>query len=104
MENHEPVAVTQGIRRIKYDEMAREPPTKSRSRVVKNLIEGHVDVSKSAMLGGYKAGSEEEGTSSKSPTSTKKLEAKEDGVVKRLEKLSKNYWLNWRAKREPKAT
>lgn len=66
----------------------------SKSRAVMSLIDEDVNVSRSTTLGGYEKRSEEEGTSSKSPTSTKKLEAKEDGVVKRLEKLSKNYWLN----------
>lgn len=47
--------------------------------MVRSLIEEDVDVSRSATLGGYGTGRKEEGTSSRSPISARKFEAKEEG-------------------------
>lgn len=86
-ENHEPATIAYVTRRRREDELVREPPTKSRSRAVRSLIEEDIDVSRSAMLGGYERESNGEGTSSKSPANVKKPDARDEGVDKRLERL-----------------
>lgn len=86
-ENLEPMTATQGTRRRRDNEIPKEPSAKSKSCMVRSLIEEDIDIGRSAMLGGYESKSEGKETSSKSPTGSKKPEAKEKGVEKKLEKL-----------------
>lgn len=65
--------------------------------MVRSLIEENIDVSRSATLGGYETGSEEEGTSSKPPTSVRKSKIKE-GVEKRLEMLKEELLVELKSK------
>lgn len=59
--------------------MSRESPAKSRSRLVKSMIEEDVDVSKSAILGVYGDETKDERNNSKSPIIARKIEKKEEG-------------------------
>lgn len=59
--------------------MSRESPAKSRSRLVKSMIEKDVDVSKSAILGVYGDETKDERNNSKSPIIARKIEKKEEG-------------------------
>lgn len=65
----------------------KETSAKSRSCVVRSLIKKDVDVNKSTTLNTYEAGSEEEGTSSRSPKNTEKTEVRKKGVEKKLKRL-----------------
>lgn len=91
IENHEPVATAHITKRRREDEPVKEPPAKSKSREVRSLIEGDLDVSRSATLGGYETESEGEGTSSKSSVNAKKLDARDERVDKRLERLKEDF-------------
>lgn len=51
VENLEPITITQGVRRRRDNETSRDPLAKSKSHVVRSLIEEDVDVNRSATLG-----------------------------------------------------
>lgn len=89
VENCELVTTIYGTRRRRNNGTSREPPAKSRSRVVRKLIEEDVDMSRSTTLRGYETESKGEGTIFKFPYKVKKSEAREEGVKKKLERLKK---------------
>lgn len=85
--NHEPTITNHVTRRRREDELIRESLAKFRSHAIRSLIEEDVDVSRSRILGGYEMKSEGEGISSKSLVNVEKLDTRDKGVDKRLEKL-----------------
>lgn len=85
--NHEPITTAHATRRRRKDEPVKELPTKFKSCAMRSLIEEDVDISRVAALERYEMKSEGEGTSSKSLIKFRKLDARNEGVDERLERL-----------------
>lgn len=69
-------------RKRREGEPSREPSAKSRSHIVRDLIEEDAD-----KMERYEVESEEESTSSKAPMTSRKTSMKEEGVTEKIERL-----------------